>query len=98
MTYRLVYHDVARKQVQTCASQLSLAGWDLHAMTEKLAKMELGLKRSPLDYGEALYQLRPLGLVIAIVCVRPLAFHVGVHEETRTVFIREATLMTLGDT
>ena len=96
--YQILYHQVARNQLQACVRQLSLADWDMPALTEKLKIMEAHLKRNPLDYGEALYQLRPLELIIAIACARPFAFHVGVHEKSRTVFVREAALMTLDET
>lgn len=96
--YRIIYHQVARNQAQACVSRLSLAGWEMRALSEKLATMEAALKESPLSYAEALYQLRPLGLIIAIVCARPFAFHIGVHEESRTVFIREAAQMTMDET
>ncbi len=92
--YQLVYHERFRGQLRECTKVLLRAGWEMNRITEVLTTMETHLRQEPLEYGEAKFQLRPQALIITIVCVRPFAVHVGVSEATRTIFIRDVTLMT----
>ena len=92
--YQLVYHERFRGQLRECTKVLLRAGWKMDRITEILTAMETHLRDEPLEYGEAKFHLRPLDLIITIVCARPFAVHVGVSESTRTVFIRDVVLMT----
>jgi hypothetical protein len=93
--YRVAYHQNARNQVQACVTALLAAGWDKEALGSVLEKLEDRLKTDPAECGETLFRVAQLDLLVAIVCARPFTLHIGIHEKSRTVFVRHVGLLTL---
>jgi hypothetical protein len=93
--FQLVYHERFRIQLQECIKTLLRADWEMKEVLAVLTEMEARLRAEPLEYGEAKYRLRPHDLIVVTVCARPFSVHVSVSEAMRTVFLREAVLMTI---
>ena len=93
--YRVVHHAVARKQLRDCLAALLAAEWDLSELTDIYTKAERGIEQSPSSFGEPHFQLRALDMTVAVVCARPFNIQIGIHEKSRTVFVRSVRLLTL---
>ena len=93
--YRIIYHDIVKEQIRQCMVALIAAGWQKGALVNMLATAERRLKVDPTACGEPLYNLPLLGMIVYIFCVRPFRLHFGIHQQSRTVFIREVALLTL---
>jgi hypothetical protein len=57
-------------------------------------KMDQRLKLSPNEFGEPHYTLRTRNIRVCTGFVRPLSVKFGIHEESRSVLVREIVLMT----
>jgi hypothetical protein len=73
---------------------LLLAGWKKQTVAGLIKTMDERLKRDPLGFGNPLYTLRATHIKIHVGFVRPFSFQFGVHEESKSVFVRRLVLMT----
>jgi hypothetical protein len=73
--YKVAYHRVFEKQLQTCIDTLVAAGWDKKELVRRLEEAERRLTHDPSSCGEPIYNIRPLDLVVSVFCVRPFNIH-----------------------
>lgn len=64
------------------------------AFLQLLRRMYERLRRDPLTFGEPLYRLPALKLLIRQAAIAPLVVVYGVHEEQPHVFIRDFKLLS----
>jgi hypothetical protein len=92
--FHVVYSDAIRAALTTHINALVQAGWPKKSVRKLVATMDDRLRHSPRDFGEPLYTLRTTNICVSIGFVRPLAVQFGVHEESKSVFVRKIILMT----
>jgi len=93
--YRIAYHRVVRRQLQACLDELRVAGWDKDVLVQILKEAERRLQTDPASCGEPLFTLRGTDMIVTVFCLRPFSFHFAIQESTRTIVVREISVMTL---
>ena len=92
--YRVAYHQVARTSMRAALGELLKAGWQKNELERLASALEDRLRKDPHSFGEPHYSIKAINLNVSVGFVRPLSVQIGIHEETRVVFIRKVTLMT----
>ncbi len=92
--YRVVYSEAIRSALNTYVDVLLLAGWEKQAVRALVTSMDNNLKRNPTYFGNPLYSLKTSKIIINVGFVRPLAAQFGIHEKSKSVFVRKLILMT----
>jgi hypothetical protein len=93
--YRVVYPEVVRQDLMRLgetARQLGFSGEFASAVKTVDARLRL----APLEFGEALYTLRHLGLEMRAAAVFLLGVRYAVDEARRIVYVLEVNLLGRG--
>ncbi len=92
--YRVVYsHPILDALNDHVDAQLR-AGRQKASVSSIVKAIDDRLKREPSGFGEPLYALNAINVNVSVGFVRPFAVQFGVHEKSRSVFVRKLVLMT----
>ena len=92
--YRAVYSEAIRAVLNGHVEALMQAGWGKKLLAGLIQTMERRLRHNPNDFGEPLYTLRAMKIKVCVGFVRPFSVQFGIHEESKSVFVRKLVLMT----
>lgn len=90
------YKVVVSGNIAQLIKQLHRAATEDDRGGEFIAALQLlneRLQIDPLSFGEPLYQLPNLKLLVCIQIVRPIAMDYGVHQELPLVFLKDVRLI-----
>jgi hypothetical protein len=91
--YVVRFSGIAKKQAKQRFQEALQAGNDKRFIAA-LRRILDQLQRQPLTFGEPLYRLPALQLVVYHAAVAPVAVDYGVHEQQPFVFIRGVQAMS----
>jgi hypothetical protein len=81
MTYRVIFLDRATDQLAGVYLAAVEQGWDVAELNATLARMDAGLRRDPLHYGESRAGRTRVWVE------RPVTVHYEVHEDEQLVLV-----------
>jgi hypothetical protein len=87
IVYKVDYSTALKDRIKALHLQASSKGKG-HQFIDALRAILTRLRDNPKDFGERLYRLPALKLVIYHAVIAPIAVDYGVHEEKALVFIR----------
>lgn len=91
--YHVAYPEAVRAALNSHIDELLKAGRSRKSVLALVETMDDCLKRSPGEFGEPLFTLRSRNILVCIGFVRPLSITFGLHEESKSVLVREISLM-----
>jgi hypothetical protein len=91
--YHVVYPKVVRTALNAHVDELLSAGWEKRDLGSLLKTLDDRLRREPVELGNPLYSLKTRNIVINVGFAGPFAVQFGIHEESKSVFVRKFILM-----